>query len=51
MICGNKSSLGNSVMQSLELEGEHIVTKDEIDSIKKSGRMLLELWNEWIITI
>lgn len=46
MICGNKSTLGNAVLQGLTFESTKILTENEVKDLKESGRMMIELWNE-----
>jgi hypothetical protein len=46
MICGNKNTLGNSIMSALVTGDTKILTDDELAKIKESNRMFLELWGE-----
>lgn len=46
MMCGNKKTLGNSIMQGIQNSDYTILSDEEIQKLKDSGRWLLELWNE-----
>jgi sulfite reductase alpha subunit-like flavoprotein len=42
MVCGNKNTLGKSVMDALQ----NIIGEKELENMKEHGRLLVELWNE-----
>lgn len=46
MICGNKATLGNSVMTGLTEGATHVLLDSEVQKLKQDGRLMLELWNE-----
>ena len=41
LVCGNKNALGSTVLQSLNLG-----SAGDVEQLKASGRILMELWNE-----
>ncbi|TNV80606.1 hypothetical protein FGO68_gene3840 [Halteria grandinella] len=43
MVCGNKNTLGKSVMSVLS---DVVLSSDEVDKLKRENRLILELWNE-----
>ncbi|TNV72834.1 hypothetical protein FGO68_gene17447 [Halteria grandinella] len=42
-VCGNKNTLGKSVMSVLT---DVVLSSDEVDKLKRENRLILELWNE-----
>lgn len=46
MICGNKTSLGNSVLSAMSNSEKEVLSEIQIEQLKKEGRLLMELWNE-----
>ncbi|CDW81838.1 UNKNOWN [Stylonychia lemnae] len=46
MICGNKSTLGQSVIKGLNEKFDELFSHSQLDKLKQSGNLLLELWDD-----